>query len=131
MPLYKNNATERKTINGQAVEPGQTISTEVYLSPLPTGITKLSDSPFYNPIVLSASYTSTTTVAIPAGINRFNLHFYVESGSCTIAFNDAGNTPVLSLYATARWNQRVFDRWCDKVIITIPSGKVWLIIEKD
>jgi len=129
MPRYRNDTTTRITGAGQTIDPGMEVSTEVWLSPS-LGLTQLSDEPMYNPIILSASYNSAGTVAIPAGERRFAVHFYVETGEVTIHFNSASNTPPLILYAGARWNLRYFERIVNDIRLSGTGFKVYIEIEK-
>ena len=131
MPLYKNASTERVTIGGGILEPGSTISTQTYLSPLPVGVTLLADAPMANPILLAQKYTIDTVIPMPLGVTRFQIHFYVESGYPTVRYNSDTNDPALLLYEGAVWNTRCFDRVINDIRLSNMTGcEVWVIIEK-
>ena len=111
MPLYKNNTSERVNILGVLIGPGEIKPTNIWLDPLPAGITKEADAPMFNPVIYSAKKTNATvTIPIPTGETRFNIHIQVISGELTVLFNAAANTPALILGADAKWNTRVFER---------------------
>lgn len=131
MPIYKNISTVRKEIAGVILEPGEEKPFEVWLSPLPADILKVSDAPYSNPIVLSEKYTSNTTVAVPEGVTRFQIHIYVAKGSPAINFSSSSNTPALKLYPTAKWNIRCFERVINDIRLSnMTDAEVWIIIEK-
>jgi hypothetical protein len=131
MPTYKNNTTERITTEANALEPGQQYSSTVYLDHAALGLTKISDLPMHNPVILAGEYTGNQTISIPLSAKRFNIHFYQEAGESVIYFNSVANTPPLKLYSGATWNIRVFNREINDIRITLSGGSpaLWIIIE--
>lgn len=138
MPTYKNETSNRIVADGRTVEPGQTYSSIVYVSS-GLGLTKKSDAPMYNPVILEEKVTSNTEIDIPESdpifgglLRKFSIHFYVESGEATIYFNSISNTPALELYQGAKWNIKCFERVYNKLIVNVSgtSPKVWVIIER-
>jgi len=110
MPLYKNTTSERINILGVLIGPGEIKATNIWLDPLPAGVTLEADAPMFNPTIYSAAHSSAATIAVPSGETRFNIHIAVTSGELTVLFNSAANTPALILANGARWNTRVFER---------------------
>lgn len=138
MPTYKNTSSARVTVSGFALEPGQSMELDGYvINAAGKGLTKTADTPYYNPVIHSEKVSSSKTVQVPEvdslgnDVERYLVHFYASSDWVgTIAFNDASNTPLLSLYGDAKWNIRCFSRLIDNIIITRTAGDLWVIIEK-
>lgn len=116
MPTFKNSA-------GQIVQ-SLTWSKQ-------NGSQRISDSPMYNPMILSECFGMSTEVKIPEREARFAIHFYVESGSPTVFYNSKDNNPPLKMYQGMRWNVRVFERIIDKLIIELgDDDRLWVQIER-
>ena len=133
MPTYKNNGTERATLGGHTIEPGESIETTGWFMTgfLPIGVIQSSETPFDNPIVLSQKISTDVTIQIPAGVDRFFIHVFVESGEVDLLFNSDNNLPVLKLYTGAKYGRKIFDRTVNDLRFTfIISGVVFLIVEK-
>lgn len=129
MPTYKNNGTDFAILECTRVYPGQTYETLSFIETLPTGVVKLSDDPYYNPVLLDQSITTTTTITVPAGATNVNLVLYAESGSWTAAFNSASNTPVMSIAEGMLITKKFVNRMLNSVILT-GSGKLQVRIDK-
>jgi len=111
MPLYKNSTSNRVNILGVLIEPGEIKATNIWLDPLPAGVTLEADAPMFNPTIYSVKHTNATiTIPVPTGETRFNVHIHVISGEVSVVFNAAANTPALILGIGAKWNTRVFER---------------------
>ena len=117
MPTYKNQ-------KGQIV---QTLTWDPKNNELP----KISDSPMYNPMILSECYGMTSEIKIPEKESRFAIHFYAESGSPTVFYNSKDNQPPLKMYQGMKWNVRVFERIIDKLFIELgDDDRLWIEIER-
>jgi len=137
MPKYKNNTTGSITVDGYRLESNQVYETNAYLDYATLGLTLVTDTPMYNPIIHAEEVTASKTVTIPTTdngtfVNKFLIHFYQEAGESSIVFNNDTNTPALLLYTTARWNIRQFSRTINDIRITLSgaSPSLWVIIEK-
>lgn len=137
MPTYKNVTTLRKELDGKVIEPNCEISTLAYYNENEVGLLKVSDKPFFNPILLSEVIDRDREVIVPemdscgSRVFKYSLHFYLEKGEVDIFYNSSENMPPLKLYEGARWNNRYFERRIDRVLVK-GNGKflLWLIVEK-
>lgn len=131
MPLYKNTTTERVSLAGMLLDPGEAKAIESWISPLPAGIVKLSDSPMYNPVIYAAKHNAAGTITIPTGETRFNIHIAVTSGEVTVYFSSGSNTPPLVLYNGARWNIKCFERAINDIRLSSAGVfEAYVIIER-
>lgn len=137
MPTYKNVSSLKKTLDGKVVEPGTEICTFVYYNENEVGLLKISDAPFFNPVVLSESVDRDKEIVIPehdrngSRISKYSLHFYLEKGLVDIFYNSIENMPSLKLYEGSRWNNRYFERKVDRLLVK-GTGPflLWIIVEK-
>ena len=140
MPKYLNGSTRRIVIDGAPIGPGESVETLEFLDltntdAYPAGVTKVTDAPMYNPIILSQEVIGDTTIAIPLTddlgnkVTRYTIHFYVETGEPVITFSSASNLPALKLYTGAKWNVRSYGRIINDIRIAV-TGIVWVIVEK-
>ena len=137
MPTYKNIHMERKPFNGKVIEPGQEVCSLAYYNENDIQLLKVSDKPFYNPVVSSGSIIEKGILKVPVRdslgvpITKYAIHFYVEQGCVDIRFNSADNEPCLSLYEEAKWNMRCFERNVNTIHFdSAKAFKIWVIIEK-
>ena len=136
-PTYRNVHKVRKDFNGKIVEPGQEVCTLAYYDENEIQLLKVSDKPYYNPIVSSGAISDKGILKIPVkdSLNKpllkYAIHFYVEKGCVEIRFNGLDNEPCLSLYEEAKWNMRTFERNIETIYFNGEGEfKVWVIIEK-
>lgn len=137
MPTYRNVHKVRKDLNGKIVEPGAEVCTLAYYDESEAQLYKVSDKPYYNPIISSGVVEKVGTLKIPAKdslgkpLTKYAIHFYVEQGCVEIRFNGLDNEPCLHLYEEAKWNMRCFERNIDTIYFNGEKGfKIWIIIEK-
>jgi len=119
MPTYRNDSGERLVIAGQTVEPGQKIETNVYY--YIEGLTKITDEPYYNPVVSSGKLTlsegAEDTIEIPESLSeRFSVDVYVSSGEIELRINSTDSTPMI-LSAGSRHSEKCMSRIIDKLYI--------------
>jgi len=129
-PKYTNSTSDLIVAGSKRFEPNQTLSFVEWLDPLPTGITKDSDSPYFDPVVYSAQITTTTTVSVPTGIGgSYMISIYCQSGTATVKLNSSSAT-ARYLGAGDSYSVKCMDRIVDNVIITITTATVNITIEK-
>jgi len=126
MPTYRNDSSERMVVSGQTLEPGQIIRTNVYYNI--SGLTKISDEPYYNSVLLSASYTGDSEIDVPDA-EQYLIELYAESGDWQIKWNVSTMDPVLNLPQGASWSRKFLSRLVDKIYV-VGTGKIWVQIEK-
>lgn len=137
-PTYKNVSSLKATVEGNVVEPGQTISTLNYHDENEVGLLKVDDKPCFSPTLFSEVIQEDKEVKMPfvdsngSKITKFALHFFVEKGEVEVFYNCLENLPSLKLYEDARWNNRYTDRKIDKIFIKGITKRfiLWLQIEK-
>ena len=95
MPTYLNSTANVITIGSLRIEPGQTAASDVWIPTLPAGVTKTLDTPFYNPVILSAVYLTSQTVDVPVtAVSNYKISIYA-TGELTVKFNSADATAYL------------------------------------
>lgn len=131
MPTYKNRNGYGKLIGGQSVNPGETKKILSYPTTRMDGVDMVDEMPMYNPTILSEIIKESKVVNIPEAESRFAIHFFAKSGDPVIFYNSIENKPCLRLYEGAKWNERIYERVVDRLIIEMPEGGIlWLIIER-
>ena len=130
MPTYKNSGTTVADVGGLRVEPGQSVESVIWVSTLPAGVTKTSDSPFTNTPILSAVYTSSDTYSIPVSVTgNYLISVFADTGEVTVKFSSASNT---AYYIAEGQGITVtcLSRTVDSIIYTVAvSGKVYITVE--
>lgn len=141
MPTYKNTITPaaRFVVDGSPYEPGVTFTTMQWLDHVALGLTLISITPNFNPIIYSDYATGgvgvVVTVSIPTTVNgdpvtRFHLRLHCIAGSVTVQFNDVSFTPVLKLEPGDEvWSMRLPSRMIDKLILTCGAAGTNVKIE--
>ena len=125
MPRYKNETTQMISFNGVTVVPGQTIETDLYYDHATLGLTKISDIPCYNPVIISQKFSGdsgTEEVLIPLEVNgrkveNFSVDVYCSSGSAKIKYNTTSFDPVIMLYTGDGTKENCIGRLVDKIIL--------------
>ena len=138
MPTYKNVSLTKKDFNGKIVPPGQELCSLSYYNENEIQLLKVSDKPYYNPVILSGKYMTNTTVRIPEKdslgvcITKYAIHFCLQKGEVVIHYNFMNNEPALQLYPGCKWNMRCFERNINDIIVQGVSKDftLWIIIEK-
>ena len=138
MPTYRNDSQYKRTVGSDVIEPAKTIERLVYYNLRGLdGIKIIDDYPYYSPMLISRKITSNEEVPIPRYdsdgnfLDKFAIHFYVESGEITVNFNVPKNKIPLQLYSGAKWNIRNVQRLIDKLYISSENKFiVWLIVER-
>jgi hypothetical protein len=138
MPTYKNVSSLKVTAEGKVVEPGAELTTLVCYDENEVGLLKISDKPFFNPIVLSDVFDKDVELKIPekdnlgAPVTKYAIHIHLEIGEIEIFYNSVENVPSLKLYPGVHWNIRIFERKLDKIIVRKSSKKTlfWITVEK-
>jgi len=141
MPTYLNSTSTVAVVGLTRIEPGQTITTGEWLINLPTGVTRTSVTPYFEPNIYSVALTTPTTVSVPETtpdqitglpitlVGNYKIRVYVASGSCTVQVNNASAVArYVGLYDTFEIYCR--DRIVDNIIVTPASGTVYVSIEK-
>lgn len=135
-PTYKNVTSQKQTLNGKVIEPGQTVCTTSYYNENDIRLLKIDNSPYFNPIIFSEVITEKGTIKVPEKNNlgenvvKYAIHFFLEKGEVEIYYNSLNNKPPLKLYSGAKWNLRCFERTISEIIVNANENFVlWVIIE--
>lgn len=135
-PTYKNVTSQKQTLNGKVIEPGQTVCTTSYYNENDIRLLKIDNSPYFNPIIFSEVITEKGTIKVPEKNNlgenvvKYAIHFFLEKGEVEIYYNSINNKPPLKLYSGAKWNLRCFERTIAEIIVNANENFVlWVIIE--
>lgn len=132
MPAYKNTTTTLAFLGGNRIEPGETIQTYEWFTALPTGITKTSDLPSYNPVIYSNSFTSDNSVQLPDISGPFSVKLWVTTGEATVKFNTSLMSPALVIPAGEKFERFFENRGIDSIIFTFSgSSKMYVQIFKE
>ena len=124
MPTYRNDSGKRLVVAGQTVEPGQKIETNVYH--YIDGLTKISNTPYYNPVVSSGRLTvlenaEEAIIEIPESLSEsFSVDVYVSSGEIELRVNDIDSIPMI-LSAGSGYSEKCMSRVVDKLYIKAVS----------
>jgi len=131
MPQYKNASSAVVELEGIRIEPGQTVTTEKFIQKaLPTGVTKESDSGYYDPTLLSQKVTTTSTVTVPSGISgNYRIILLCSAGDISMKVNSDSATARL-MVAGDRVEWLCTSRVINDIRFTISSGTVYITIEK-
>ena len=131
MPKYQNQGTEIVTIGSIRLDPGQTKESRIWLTtPLPTNVTKLSDDPIFNRVILSQKITAGITVAIPASVDgNYKIGVYCTAGDVTIKTDTTDATGRL-LGTGMLWEAICLSRTINSLIFTVSSGTAYLTVEE-
>ena len=141
MPTYKNTNANDIAISGYRI-PGRngTVAIQHYLltADLPAGVTKISDAPYWNQTVISTVYTGNNgdseTVDIPQTINSAPVtaikgQIYCRTGSVSITFNSASNTPAIILKSGFMFSLSTMERNINDIRISYTSDNTELQID--
>ena len=126
MPIYKNNSTEVQTLGSTRIEPGEAKQVLTYYTDLPTGVDKLNDDGFFDPIIQSATYSSTDTLTVDADAAKDNqayeIRLFCVSGTVAVGINDS----TVDLLMGAGQSEKFYctTRIIDKLVFTISSGVI-------
>ena len=131
MPTYRNRNSHGVTIGSTTINGGEVKKCFSFMPKKYEGIEMIDEMPMYNSTLLSEKITKSEEIRIPEGEERFAVHFYAEKGESLIYYNSKRNVPPLRLYQGARWNERVYERLIDRLIVELsPDGILWIIVEK-
>jgi len=136
MPTYLNSNTEEIALGGERIPKGGTLETEIYTYPLPSGVTLVSDAPYYNTVIVSVLQTSTATIAIPDTIGGqivrgVRLKLQCISGTFTVTLNHASNTPSIKFAAGMTYERSYRDRVVKSINVTKDTnGTLIVLVER-
>jgi len=132
MPKYYNSTGVKQSVDLTIFPPYEYVETNIFFPTLPVGVTKVSDLPSVNPILLSEQYTAGATIPVPATEGAYIVQIYVESGEWEVQLNVASMSPVLKMTEGMEWCRKFFTRLVDSIILTrtTPAGRIWVQIEK-
>jgi hypothetical protein len=123
MPKYTNTGTSLVVVGDVRIEAGQTVNSRIWLpTPLPAGISKLSDIPFHNPVILSQAATG--TVAVPASvIGNYKITVFCTTAGLTVKTDSA--TAVARILGVGQtWEAICLSRTIDSLIFSGGAGYV-------
>lgn len=130
MPTYLNSGTSAVELGGVRLEPNESVQTLQWVPTLPTGVTKTSDSPYLDPILLSKSITSPSTETLASAITgNYKVLLYCSTGSVSYKFNSDSSTARV-LGAGESDEYLCLSRTINDIRFTISSGTVYLTIRK-
>lgn len=131
MPKYYNSNTTSVDFEGLHLDPKETKDTYIWLTSLPSGVTKVSDLPMYDTVILSQEVTSPTSVAIPVSTKgNYKISIYATTGAkATFKLNSSDGTARV-VGALDKFELTCLSRIVDSVIFTAITGSVFLTVEK-
>lgn len=141
MPTYTNAATTDEYVDGQRIaRNGGQISSAKYATTIsdPVNVTKTSDLPYYNPVLISATYTvaaaATETITVPSTrtdgttVQGYHITISCISGKANIFWNTTANTPGMLHVANCVEDIRFSGRFVDKIVIVgVDPSSVFLV----
>lgn len=101
MPIYANSTHTDIYFEGVRVPAMDTVTVGHFMTALPVGVTKVSDTPCYNPFFGSTVYSGSSgsvTIALPTA-GDFSVRVRCSAGAATLEVNSAGVTPNVKLIA--------------------------------
>jgi hypothetical protein len=127
MPKYTNTGTSLVVVGSIRIEPGQTVDSRIWLStPLPAGISKLSDIPFHDSVILSQ--LAAGTIAVPASVTgNYKITVFCTTTGLTIK-TDSSSAVARILAIGQAWEAICLSRTIDSLIFS--GGAGYLTIEK-
>lgn len=130
MPKYINSGTTVVEVQGIRIEPGETVTTKQWIATLPEDVTKVTDLPLAHTPILSAVYTSSGSVGIPASVvGNYLVSIFADTGEVTVKFSSSDNTS----WYIAEGQGMAFTcltRTIDSIIYTVGAGgKVYITVE--
>jgi len=130
MPKYSNSLATAVVGDGIRVEPKSKESTVVWFNSVPAGITKDSDSPFYNPIISSELVSGTKTITVDTSLTgNYQVEIYCITGSISIQYNSSDAVARI-LGAGDKTTEMCGLRTINTIIITISSGTATVTVKK-
>lgn len=131
MPKYTNGNNTSVDVEGIHFDPKETKETYQWLTTLPSGVTKVSDLPMYDTVILSQKITSPTSVAIPASVKgNYKISIYPTTGAeATFKLNSSDSTARV-VGALDKFDLTCPSRIVDSIIFTAITGSVYLTVEK-
>ena len=130
MPTYKNTGNEVVDVGGLRIEPGETVTSLEWFKELPSTVTKVSDSPFYDPIIYSASITAGGTHNIEDNVvGNYKITVYCATGNITVKLNSSSGVAKV-LGAGETYIVTCLSRIVDSVILAVTSGTGTLTVER-
>jgi hypothetical protein len=126
MPTYKNTSQNDVAIGGLRVSPGESVESLVVFPTTPAGITKTSDLPIWNPIIVSEVYTKNTgqqqIITLPV-MQSGRIMLKCTDGTVEVKFNDSAFSPVLKLTENSEpFERQLLDRWVTQIIIDFTTS---------
>jgi len=99
MPRYYNSTNLDVALGRERIGARSYLdSNEIFeTANLPAGVSRVSDSPSYNPILLDQNVVATGYVDIPAGITSFKVFLLVENGTWEVRYNTNAMAPAMTL----------------------------------
>ena len=127
MPRYTNAGPDLVVVGSIRIEVGQTVDSRIWLAtPLPTGVTKLSDSPFHDEVILSQAATG--TVNVPAAVDgNYKIHVFCTTSGLTIK-TDSASAVARILGVGESWDAICLSRTINSLIFS--GGAGYVTIEK-
>lgn len=137
MPTYINNNLVDTAVGGERLAPGASLVTSRVIKTLPAGVTKTSDAPSYNPVLVSTyleGNSGTATVSIPSTfvpgdslaavpLERFRIRLKCVAGKAYVQFNGNTMNPYLTIVVGDEMIFEIMNRWVDSVVVTyVDSG---------
>lgn len=127
MPKYLNSNTVDVQLGQLRVGAGESLVTNEFFPVLPSGVTKTSDDPLYNSVIVSAVFSGASSVTIPSDAPAsLSITIYASSAS-EIKLNSSGAVSFF-LGAGQTWNRKVVARVINDIRIISGAGSV--IVEK-
>ena len=145
MPTYKNNNNIDTTLNNKRIPPGGTLETIEFFVDLPAGITKISNDPTWNPVILveklSGVAAGSDIVVVPEKaidqqgnnktVDRYHVDIFCYAGEISVKFNTDSFDPPILLREGEGFRTEVLNRVIDNVRISyIEDSDIKVVIER-
>jgi len=141
MPTYRNDNSFDVVVVGQRIGGKETLSTPIFVASLPAGVVKISDSPFYHPVIVSEIKTGgvgdVESIAVPQVVNGVSVEgvtgtVYCSSGEVEVRFNVDSVQPPIILGSGFTYKVGVRERLIDVIHLkfTVASSKVIVNLER-
>ena len=129
MPKYLNSNRKDVMIGQTRAGAGETVTTNEQMVTLPAGVTVVSVTPFFDPVIQFTKITSTQTVRIPDDLNgNYKIKIYVGIGEVSLSINQGGTLFTLGLYDS--YEVMCMNRTISAIDFQVTSGTAYMTIFK-
>ena len=131
MPRYLNSGSDVVDAEGIRLEVGEPKDTYQWIGTLPTGVTKVADAPYLDPVISSAAYTTSQTITVPVTVlGNYQITIYAATGELSVKFNSASAVAYI-LPEGAMLVKTCLSRTINDIrLVVAVAGNAYVLIEK-